>query len=172
MIEDLGTILDKIRKREEAGCKSALKLHVLQGRSAAVVRKAAPKEWKNILHEATGLKKSTHYDRVNAWAEFGPLLMVQVDGQEGDDALDIVPDYASVTTSALKLLMKVAKGCDDNVKHEWLAEAAALSLSDLKAKVDEITGKEPHDCGPFTEIKAWKCTACNKVTAKAPDIDT
>ena len=161
-MDDLGKILDIMRKREETGCKSALRLHLLQGRSAMVVRKAAKTEWKNILHESVGLKKSTWYDRVATYSEFGPLILTK------DEEPDVDPEYASIPCTSLKLLLKVAKGVDDAAKEEWLTEAAALSFTDLKKKIDEITGKEKCPCDALQpiEIKAWECTACGKVHKK------
>ena len=163
---DLGAILDGMRKREEAGCKSALRLHIVQGRSAAAIKKACPKTWKEDLHEAVGLKKSTWYDRVAAYQEFGPLLLDPNDNAE--DGLDIVPDYASIPASSLKLLQKVAAGTNDEIKHEWLGIAASTSFTDLKKLIDEKTGKEVCDCVEWKDEVVQVCVACGKKrTAKA-----
>lgn len=155
MDADLGLILDEARKDEEAGKKGTLALCLRQGRRAVQLKKLMPKEWKLALMDATGLKKSTHYDRLSIFMEFGPLM--------GDD---IDPEYAAITPSALKLLLKVCKGCADEVKHEWLGIAASTSGSDLKKLVEEKLGREIHECGPLTETVAWKCQVCGKLHKK------
>ena len=157
MDADLGLILDEARKDEEQGKKGTLALCLRQGRRAVQLKKLMPKEWKLALMDATGLKKSTHYDRLSIFVEFGPLM---TDG-EGID-----PAYEEITPSALKLLLKICKGTNDEVKHAYLEQAAALSYSDLKKLVEEKLGREIHECGPLTETVAWKCQVCGKLHKK------
>lgn len=158
MDADLGLILDEARKDEEQGKKGTLALCLRQGRRAVQLKKLMPKEWKLALMDATGLKKSTHYDRLSIFMEFGPLM--------GDD---IDPEYAAITPSALKLLLKVCKGCADEVKHEWLGIAASTSGSDLKKLVEEKLGKEVCDCVRFKTETIEVCADCGKKRKKEDD---
>ena len=160
MDADLGLILDEARKDEEAGKKGTLALCLRQGRRAVQLKKLMPKEWKLALMDATGLKKSTHYDRLSIFMEFGPLM---TDG-EGID-----PAYEEITPSSLKLLLKVCKGTNDEVKHAYLEQAASLSYSDLKKLVEEKLGKEVCDCVRFKTETIEVCADCGKKRKKEDD---
>lgn len=157
MDADLGLILDEARKDEEQGKKGTLALCLRQGRRAVQLKKLMPKEWKLALMDATGLKKSTHYDRLSIFMEFGPLM---TDG-EGID-----PTYEEITPSALKLLLKICKGTNDEVKHAYLEQAASLSYSDLKKLVEEKLGKEVCDCVRFKTETIEVCADCGKKRKK------
>jgi hypothetical protein len=68
-----------------------------------------------------------------------------------------------IPISSLKLILKVAKGCEDAVKEEWLNEAAALSYSDFKKRIDEALGKAICDCaGKPVEKIVLCCPDCGK----------
>lgn len=174
MSDDLGIIVHRMTKRKNEGCKNSLKNELLQYRDALEVKKRLKDEWRDFLYEQIGLKKSSLFSGIQIYKEFAQLILVPVDGAEGDDAVDVVCGYASIPSSSLKLLLKVAKGVDDAAKEEWISRAAALSYSDFKKLIDEATGKDSHDCGPFEEIQvpAWKCLACGKVHKKVPDSDS
>lgn len=164
MDADLGLILDEARKDEEQGKKGTLALCLRQGRRAMRIKKLMPKEWKQALMDATGLKKSTHYDRLSIVMEFGPMLIEMESKDHG--GIVLFKDYENITPSALKILLKVCKGTSDEVKHAYLEQAATLSYSDLKKLVEEKLGKEVHECGPLTETVAWKCQVCGKLHKK------
>ena len=160
MDADLGLILDEARKDEEQGKKGTLALCLRQGRRAVQLKKLMPKEWKLALMDATGLKKSTHYDRLSIFVEFGPLM---TDG-EGID-----PAYEEITPSSLKLLLKICKGTNDEVKHAYLEQAASLSYTDLKKLVEEKLGKEVCDCVRFKTETIEVCADCGKKRKKEAD---
>jgi hypothetical protein len=171
MDEDLGQIVHRMERRKGNAAKWSLKTELLQYRDAREVKRRLPDEWKSFLWEQIGLKKSSLFSGVQIYNEFGHLLLVPVDGASGDDAWDVPCEYSSIPSSSLKLLLIVAKGVNDDVKEKWLHDAATLSYSDFKQRVDEVTGKELHECGPWEKTEAWKCTACGKIRAKAPDVD-
>lgn len=169
MDADLGTIVHRMERRKGNAAKWSLKTELLQYRDAEQVKRKLPDEWRNFLYEQIGLKKSSLFSGVQVFKEFGSLLLVPVDGEDGDNAWDVPCEYASIPSSSLKLLLKVAKGVNDDAKEEWLREAATLSYSDFKKRVDEVIGREVHECGPFEETIAWKCKSCGKIRKKAAD---
>jgi len=169
MDEDLGQIVHRMERRKGNAAKWSLKTELLQYRDAKEVKRRLPDEWKSFLHEQIGLKKSSLFAGVQIYNEFGHLLLVPVDGADGDDAWDVQCEYATIPSSSLKEMLRVAKGVSDDVKERWLHDAATLSFSDFKKRVDEATGKEQHECGPWEEAKAWKCKSCGKIRAKTPD---
>ena len=167
MDADLGLILDEARKDEEQGKKGTLALCLRQGRRAVQLKKLMPKEWKAALMDATGLKKSTHYDRLSIVLEFGPMLIEMESKDHG--GIVLFKDYENITPSALKILLKVCKGCADEVKHEWLGIAASTSGSDLKKLVEEKLGKEVCDCVRFKTETIEVCADCGKKRKKEDD---
>jgi hypothetical protein len=172
-MEDMGATLDEMRRREEAGCKSALKLALLQGRCAARYKKIEPKTWKTTLQENVGSSRATWFQRVACYREFGEILLHPVDDAEGDESVDVAKEWAGILPSSLGKLVSVVKGCDEKAKEAWLDSIVGLSFSDVCKLVAEAKGKEPHDCGPFKEIeiKAWECLSCGKVKTKEPEGD-
>ena len=162
MSDDLGIIVHRMTKRKADGSKWSLKNELLQYRDAMEVKKRIPDDWKNFLYEQIGLKKSSLFSGIQIYKEFGQMLLVTVDGQEGDDAVDVECCYASIPSSSLKLMLKVAKGCDDAVKEKWLESAAALSYSDFKKLVDEALGRKICDCIKFIPKQIEVCEECGK----------
>jgi len=142
--------------------KWSLKTELLQYRDAEVVKGALPDDWKNVLWEHLRLKRSSLLAGIQIYKEFRNLLLYQIDGHDGDDGWDVHCEYASIPSSSLKLLLKVAKGATDEAKEEWLREAAALSYTDLKKRIDEITGKEVCDCVEWIEKTIYVCRNCGK----------
>lgn len=168
-MEELGNIVHRMQRRKLNGNKWTLKTELMQYRDANEVMKRLPGEWPQLLYDQLGLRKSSIYAGVQVYKEFGHLLLQQVDGNDGDDGWDIRCEYATILPSSLILLLKVAKGVNDDAKESWLFEAASLSYADFRRRIGEATGKEAHECGPWEETKAWKCVSCGKVRAKAPD---
>lgn len=166
MDQDLGQIIHRMGKRKSDGSKYSLKNELLQYRDALEVKKRIPDDWKTFLWEQIGLKKSSLFSGISIYKEFGPLVLVPVDGAEGDDAVDIECCYSTIPISSLKLILKVAKGCDDAVKEEWLTEAAALSYADFKKRIDEATGKTVCDCVRFIPKQIEVCEECGKRKVK------
>jgi hypothetical protein len=128
---------------------------------AAKIKKIYKKEWKQILHEHSGKAKSTWFQRLSIYRDFGVFLLPE-----------IPDDHVTTLPGSLALLTQLTKGTDEACRQSWLEQIAGLSYADVKKLVQEAKGKEPHDCGPFEETKAWKCTSCGKVTTKTPDGDT
>lgn len=164
-IMDVGSLLNEMRAREESGSRSILLLTLEQGRCAARVKKMLPQEWKSALFENVGLKKSTWYDRLSIWSEFGPLMITV----EYNVTQFVEPDYSTISPASLKLLLKVCKGTNDEVKHAYLEQAAALSYSDLKKLVEEKLGKEVCDCVRFKTETIEVCADCGKKRKKEDD---
>jgi hypothetical protein len=162
LMEDLGILLDEMRKREQAGSTDQLKMTLLQGQCAVKVKKANPKEWKDVLQENVGCRKSTWHQRLAIFRDFGIFLLPE-----------IPDDHVTTLPSSLALLTQLTKGCDDAARQAHLEAIAGLSFADVKVYVAERKGKEVHDCGPFEEIQvpAWKCLTCGKVHKKGPDSD-
>ena len=159
---DAGKLLNEMREREENGSKSILLLTLQQGKCAAHIKKLIPEDWKNALFENVGLKKSTWYDRISIWGEFGPLML-----EDTGDAVDEA--YSTFAPASLKLLLKVCKGTGDEVKHEWLGLAASTSYSDLKKLVQEKEGKTVCDCVRFIKKEIEVCQDCGKKRKKEAD---
>jgi hypothetical protein len=155
-----------MERRKGNAAKWSLKTELLQYRGRQGSQEAIAYEWKSFLWEQIGLKKSSLFSGVQIYNEFGHLLLVPVDGASGDDAWDVPCEYASIPSSSLKLLLKVAKGVNDDAKEEWLREAATLSYSDFKRLVDEATGKELHECGPWEKRKPGSASRAGKSERK------
>ena len=162
-MEDLGLLLDEMRKCEQEGMTGQLRFTLWQGQRAARVKKINPKTWKADLQENVGCKKSTWHQRLAIFRDFGIFLLPE-----------IPDDHVTTLPSSLALLTQLTKGCDDAARQAHLEAIAGLSFADVKVYVAERKGKEVHDCGPFEEIQvpAWKCLACGKIRTKTPDGDT
>lgn len=162
MDADLGTIVHRMERRKGNAAKWSLKSELLQYKDAQEVKRRLKDDWKQFLFDQVGLRKSSLFSGVQVYREFGSLLLVPVDGEEGDSAWDVPCEYASIPSSSLKLLLKVAKGVTDSAKEEWLCEAAALSYTDLKKKVDEICGRTACDCVRFVKKEIEVCADCGR----------
>lgn len=172
MDADLGTIVHRMERRKGNAAKWSLKSELLQYKDAEQVKRRLPDEWRQFLYEQIGLKKSSLFSGVQVYREFGNLLLVRVDtldGGDGDETYDVPCEYASIPSSSLKLLLKVAKGVTDSAKEEWLSEAASLSYTDLKKRVDEVTGKSVCDCVEFIPKTIEVCKDCGKKRKKETD---
>jgi hypothetical protein len=174
MDADLGTIVHRMERRKGNAAKWSLKSELLQYKDAEQVKRRLPDEWRQFLYEQIGLKKSSLFSGVQVYREFGSLLLVPVDGEEGDSAWDVPCEYASIPSSSLKLLLKVAKGTADDVKEEYLRIAASLSFTDFKKYVAEKEGKEVCDCtGRPVQKIVWCCPDCGKrVKSEEPGGDS
>lgn len=166
MDADLGTIVHRMERRKGNAAKWSLKSELLQYKDAQEVKRRLKDDWKQFLFDQVGLRKSSLFSGVQVYREFGSLLLVPVDGEEGDSAWDVPCEYASIPSSSLKLLLKVAKGVTDSAKEEWLSEAASLSYTDLKKRVDEVTGKSVCDCVEFIPKTIEVCKDCGKKRKK------
>lgn len=174
MDADLGTIIHRMQKRQDRRKKWNLRDELLDYRDAAEVKKNCPSTWKDVLWEQLGLKKSSLFSGIQVNSEFSPLLLVRVDGVDGDDGWVVEPEFASIPSSSLKLLLKVAKGTADDVKEEYLRIAASLSFTDFKKYVAEKEGKEVCDCtGRPVQKIVWCCPDCGKrVKSEEPGGDS
>jgi hypothetical protein len=162
MSEQDGILLDEMRRREEAGCKSALKLALLQGRCAARYKKIEPKTWKATLQENVGSSRATWFQRVACFREFGEIMLHPVDDAEGDNAVDVAKEWASILPSSLGKLCGIVKGLDIPAKEAHLDAITGLSYSDVVKYVNEIKGKTPCDCVEFIPKTIEVCKECGK----------
>ena len=84
---------------------------------------------------------------------------------------DIPEEHVSTLPTSLALLTQLTKGISADARKAYLDEIAGLSFADVKKYVAERTGKEPHECGPFEEVTAWKCKSCGKIHKTQADTD-
>lgn len=173
MSDDLGTVLDRMTKREGEKGKGNLRLELLQWMDLQVLKEMEPKTWKDTVWVTLHRKKSTAYNCIQAFDAFGMMILVPVDGKAGDAMWDVERDFSEIKPSRLLKILKFTKGATEDAIEEWLHIANNASDEDFKKFVQEKAGKEVHDCGPFEEIQvpAWKCLTCGKIRTKAPDGD-
>jgi hypothetical protein len=152
MDQDLGILIDEMRKREEAGSTDQLKMALLQGQCAVKVKRANPKEWKLVLQENVGCKKSTWHQRLAIFRDFGVFLLPE-----------IPDDHVTTLPSSLVLLTSLTKGTDEKCRQTYLEEIAGLSYSDVKKYVAERKGTIPCECtGKPVEKIVLCCPDCGK----------
>lgn len=157
---DISTVLDDMRQDEEKADQGGLALHLKQGWRLTFLKKEFPHEWKDKAWEATGKRKSTHYKRLSHWKEFGHLIV--------NEEWFVHPKLKKITPRKIDLLLKVAKGTDDEVKAEHLLSANEPSESDLEKNINELLGKEVCDFHEYEERQetVCRCKHCNKKQPK------
>jgi hypothetical protein len=160
MSEDLGILLDEIRREEVRGDTSNLLLALNQGRRAANIKKLCPKTWKSDLQEHCSKAKSTWFQRLSIYRDFGVFLLPE-----------IPDDHVSTLPSSLALLTQLTKGTDEKCRQAWLEQIAGLSFSDVKKLVKEAKGESVCECSEWEEVTIQRCKSCHKKRKEEDDGD-